>query len=87
MAALGQGSNPCSVLHCYHNDCRYELRRESGPPHDRQFTMAVQVMGKEFLGMGSSKKAAKQAAASEALRNMYQLQLRFDQGPRKCSNY
>ena len=83
MAALGQGSNPVMVLNCYHHGCQYELKRETGPPHARVFTMGVTIMGVEFVGSGRTKKAAKQAAATEALRSLYQLQLRLDQ--RECS--
>lgn len=47
---------------------RYVLETESGPPHDRIFTVAVFVddrfMGR---GVGKSKKQAEQAAAGEAV--------------------
>ena len=47
---------------------KYEVTGESGPPHDRVFEVAASVSG-EVLGEGSgrSKKAAEQAAASQAL--------------------
>ncbi len=47
---------------------KYEVTGESGPPHDRVFDVAASVNG-EVLGEGSgrSKKAAEQAAASQAL--------------------
>src|SRR4029079_8808084 len=47
---------------------RYEVTGEPGPPHDRVFDVAASVNG-EVLGEGSgrSKKAAEQAAASQAL--------------------
>ena len=39
-----------------------------GPPHDRLFTCAAVVDGEEAgIGRGSSKKAAEQEAAREAL--------------------
>lgn len=46
----------------------YEVLSESGPPHDRTFTVAV-TFGGELLGRGEgkSKKAAEQCAAAEAL--------------------
>ena len=75
MAGFGQGSNPVNVLNSYHNGCRYALRSEAGPPHSKLFTMAVTVMGEDFVGTGRSKKLAKQAAAAEALRKLYNLQL------------
>ena len=77
MAGLGQGSNPCMVLNSYHSGCRYQLRGDTGPPHAKVFTMVVSVQGEEFVGTGRSKKAAKQAAAAEALRALYNLQLRL----------
>ncbi len=47
---------------------RYEVIEESGPPHDKTFQVEARV-GDEILGTGtgSSKKAAEQAAAAEAL--------------------
>lgn len=47
---------------------RYDVVRESGPPHDRRFEVAASVDG-EVVGRGSgrSKKAAEQAAAEQAL--------------------
>jgi ribonuclease-3 len=47
---------------------RYVLENESGPPHDRVFTVAV-FAGEECMGkgLGKSKKQAEQAAAREAL--------------------
>ena len=46
----------------------YEVVEESGPPHDRIFRVEARV-GDEVAGSGtgSSKKAAEQAAAAEAL--------------------
>jgi ribonuclease-3 len=46
----------------------YVLLDEEGPPHDRTFTAAAVVAGKRLgVGTGSSKKAAEQQAALEAL--------------------
>ena len=46
----------------------YDVVEETGPPHDRLFKVEARVAG-ELLGSGagSSKKAAEQAAAAEAL--------------------
>ena len=46
----------------------YEVIDESGPPHDRTFTISARI-GQEEIGRGSgrSKKDAEQAAAEEAL--------------------
>lgn len=41
----------------------YELERESGPPHEKQFTIVCSLQGSTQLGQGSSKKFAKQQAA------------------------
>jgi ribonuclease III len=46
----------------------YTLLEATGPPHDRTFTAAAMVDGKEAgTGQGSSKKDAEQHAAQEAL--------------------
>lgn len=46
----------------------YELRKESGPDHCKEFTMAVCLNGKEIgQGTGHTKKEAEQAAAGAAL--------------------
>ena len=46
----------------------YELKGESGPDHEKEFTMAVFVKGKECgRGIGGSKKMASQLAAENAL--------------------
>jgi ribonuclease III len=46
----------------------YNVLDVKGPPHDRTFTCAAMVDGKEAgVGSGRSKKAAEQAAAREAL--------------------
>lgn len=49
---------------------RYEVLSESGPDHEKIFTVAVYVLGKiAGRGTGSSKKEAEQKAAAEALEN------------------
>jgi ribonuclease-3 len=46
----------------------YSLLEAEGPPHDRLFTAAAVVEGRELgIGQGTSKKAAEQDAAREAL--------------------
>ena len=46
----------------------YNVLDAQGPPHDRTFTCAAVIDGKEAgVGTGRSKKAAEQAAAREAL--------------------
>lgn len=52
-------------------DIRYVLTGESGPEHDKSFSVEV-YQGEKFLGKGSghNKKAAQQNAAYEALRRL-----------------
>ena len=49
----------------------YHLVKEEGPDHDKRFTVQVTVNGRILgEGTGHTKKAAEQAAASEAVRGM-----------------
>jgi len=49
----------------------YVVLDAEGPPHDRRFTCAAQVDGEELgVGAGTSKKAAEQSAAREALEHL-----------------
>ena len=51
-----------------HEQLSYELIEESGPDHDKQFTVAVLVDGERVsVGEGHTKKAAEQQAAYQAL--------------------
>lgn len=46
----------------------YKLVREEGPDHNKEFTAAVYLGGKELaIGVGKTKKASEQAAAYEAI--------------------
>jgi ribonuclease-3 len=50
----------------------YALIAESGPDHDKRFTVAVSLNGKEVgQGIGSSKKRAEQEAARSAIENLF----------------
>ena len=50
---------------------RYEVVEESGPDHNKIFTVTVHVLGKEEgIGHGSSKKEAEQQAAARALQRL-----------------
>ena len=50
----------------------YELTGESGPDHDKQFTVRVLLNGAEVgSGTGTSKKRAEQAAAREAIERLF----------------
>jgi ribonuclease-3 len=49
----------------------YVVLAAEGPPHDRRFTCAAVVAGEELgVGSGSSKKAAEQEAAKQALERL-----------------
>ncbi len=72
---IGQGSNPLSTLNSFHSHVTYELIQESGPPHSKEFVMQAIVDGRAYRGTGRSKKTAKYAAASEALRHIYHMNL------------
>ena len=51
---------------------RYELVGESGPDHDKRFTVAVFLSGEKVgTGIGSSKKRAEQEAAHAALETLF----------------
>jgi ribonuclease-3 len=50
----------------------YELTGESGPDHNKQFSVAVYLNGKlAGEGVGSSKKRAEQDAARAAIEKLY----------------
>jgi ribonuclease-3 len=50
---------------------RYDVLNETGPDHDKTFTVCVYCMNKQMgVGRGSSKKEAEQAAAEEALKKI-----------------
>ena len=52
---------------------RYELIGESGPDHDKQFSVEVSLNGAIIgKGIGSSKKKAEQDAARCAIENLFQ---------------
>ena len=51
---------------------QYELTGESGPDHDKYFTVEVRLNGKTVgTGTGSSKKRAEQAAADNAIAKLF----------------
>lgn len=51
---------------------RYDVLTETGPDHDKTFTVRVFCLGREMgIGRGSSKKEAEQAAAQQALEHIY----------------
>ena len=51
-----------------HEQLSYMLLEETGPAHDKSFTVAVVIGGEQIsTGTGHTKKSAEQAAAYEAL--------------------
>jgi len=49
----------------------YSVLEVEGPPHDRRFTCAVAIDGKQLgTGQGASKKAAEQEAAKQVLKEV-----------------
>lgn len=57
-----------TVQKTYHAQITYEILREAGPEHDKEFVVQVLLDGKPLgSGEGHSKKAAEQKAAYEAL--------------------
>ena len=69
-----RGSNPKSVLQedlqsRSRPPVRYKVVEETGPDHQRLFTVEVMIDGESIAsGRGSTKKAAEQAAAQKALK-------------------
>ena len=50
---------------------KYEIIKESGPDHDKKFTVAVIIRGKKYAqGTGKSKHQAEQKAATKALKKL-----------------
>lgn len=64
------GKNPVMYLNEIRKDAVYDLKEETGNPHNKNFIMRVTVCGQEFEGHGQSKKLAKSAAAREALKGL-----------------
>ncbi|XP_020288078.1 double-stranded RNA-specific editase Adar isoform X2 [Pseudomyrmex gracilis] len=67
-----QPKNAVCALNELKNGAIYKVVEQTGPTHAPIFTMAVQVDGQTYEGKGKTKKAAKQAAAEIALRNIVQ---------------
>jgi ribonuclease-3 len=50
---------------------RYTVLKESGPPHDRTYTVSLTIDGELYgTGVGRNKKDAQQIAARNALRKL-----------------
>ena len=64
----GEGGTLSETLHNFPGEISYHPLGESGPDHDKQFTVSVQVNGQVVgNGTGHTKKAAEQAAAYQAI--------------------
>lgn len=64
--------NPISVLNELRLGLKYEVIEQQGPSHNPTFKVRVEVDGHYYYGVGNSKKAAKNEAASEALKSFIQ---------------
>ncbi|KAJ8958245.1 hypothetical protein NQ318_017388 [Aromia moschata] len=62
-------NNPISILNEVGIGVKYEVIEQNGPPHNPVFKVSVEVDGHTYYGTGNSKKAAKSAAAIEALKS------------------
>jgi Na+(H+)/acetate symporter ActP len=49
---------------------QYRVVSESGPDHDKTFTVEITLQGLNAIGTGRNKKAAEQQAAREALKRL-----------------
>ena len=59
------------ILQDMKKKAEYRVIRESGPDHDKKFTVAAYVDGKKIgEGTGRTKKSAAQAAAEQAIENL-----------------
>ena len=64
----------------------YRLAGQSGPDHDKRFTMELLLNSNVFAeGIGKSKKEAEQMAAKKALENMEMCIRDSRSSPRRCS--
>jgi len=49
----------------------YKLVKESGPPHDKEFEINIQINSQVYgTGRGKNKKEAQQQAAAETLKQL-----------------
>lgn len=56
----------------------YRLMEETGPDHDKNFEVCVEINGEPFgIGSGKSKKRAEQAAARQAIERHYATEIKF----------
>ena len=63
----------------YKDTVQYNITREDGPDHEKQFEAAVMYHDREFgRGSGRTKKQAEQAAAQNALRDLSDGTLRLE---------
>lgn len=71
--ALNVGQrNAVAILNELRTGLKYTTLAQTGPCHNPQFQISVVVDGQEYIGVGSSKKAAKHHAAEQALKSFIQ---------------
>ncbi|KAJ8911969.1 hypothetical protein NQ315_012780 [Exocentrus adspersus] len=64
--------NPISILNELRLGLKYEVIEQTGPSHNPVFKVSVVVDDQTYYGIGNSKKAAKCAAATDALKSFIQ---------------
>ncbi|XP_018332078.1 double-stranded RNA-specific editase Adar isoform X4 [Agrilus planipennis] len=64
--------NPISILNELKPGLIYNIKEQAGPPHAPIFKVSVILNGKEYEGVGKSKKLAKSKAAANALKSFVQ---------------
>ena len=72
--------NPIMALYERRQDLRYSLLNETGPDHDKIFTVGVTIDGDHFEGRGPTKKKAKYNAAKVALRVAFRVHFQAETG-------
>lgn len=74
-----QQKNPLMQLNELKPGLTYKVESQSGPPHNPEFVVSVDVNGQKYIGRGNSKQLAKHAAAQAALASI--VQFRNTPGP------
>ncbi|XP_052273794.1 double-stranded RNA-specific editase 1-like isoform X2 [Dreissena polymorpha] len=65
--------NPTMLLNEKLKNLKYETLSETGDPHNKCWTVAVEIENQTFTGVGRNKKMAKQEAAKYALIKLYNI--------------
>ncbi|XP_019768658.1 double-stranded RNA-specific editase Adar isoform X3 [Dendroctonus ponderosae] len=77
---IASGKNPVSILNELFATLTYEVESVSGPAHDPMFVLSLKVKSCEqkFFGSGPSKKIARNSAALNALRLIFNISQKED---------